>query len=194
MRRFIFWTICFLGTSLECFAATTIGNVDLTVDGTRFYFDVVVNDAGDFNAFRIATEGNAFNTNIERIQFNFDGTTGALTTVADVETFGTPSFDRWTDGSITDLTLTNLGSTNWQITGSVLHGNNPYIAGDIVSDVTNRSSNGEPHLSNVVVGQAITAPPPSASTEPVPALSPWALIVLSMLFGLVVFANRKRLT
>jgi hypothetical protein len=39
-------------------------------------------------------------------------------------------------------------------------------------------------------------PPPPASTEPavpIPVLSQWALIMLSMLLGLMVFANRKRL-
>jgi hypothetical protein len=42
---------------------------------------------------------------------------------------------------------------------------------------------------------AAAAPPPPTSTElvPVPALSQWALILLSMLLGLMAFANRKRL-
>ena len=42
---------------------------------------------------------------------------------------------------------------------------------------------------------ATAAPPPPTSTEPVPipTLSQWALIMLSMLLGLMVFANRKRL-
>jgi hypothetical protein len=31
------------------------------------------------------------------------------------------------------------------------------------------------------------------STEPVPTLSQWALVILSMLFGLSVFADRRRL-
>lgn len=40
----------------------------------------------------------------------------------------------------------------------------------------------------------VTAPPPStAPATPVPTTSQWALIMLSMLIGLMVFANRRRL-
>jgi len=42
------------------------------------------------------------------------------------------------------------------------------------------------------LGQGV-APQPSAPAVPVPTLSQWALIMLSMLLGLMVFTNRKRL-
>ncbi len=39
----------------------------------------------------------------------------------------------------------------------------------------------------------VVTPPPSVSVEPIPTLSEWTLILLTMLIGLMVFANRRRL-
>ena len=45
---------------------------------------------------------------------------------------------------------------------------------------------------NITSDDVETVPPPTPTT-PVPTMSQWALIVLSMLLGLMVFANRRRL-
>jgi hypothetical protein len=39
----------------------------------------------------------------------------------------------------------------------------------------------------------VVMPPPSVSVEPIPSLSEWALILLTMFIGLMVFVNRRRL-
>ena len=59
------------------------------------------------------------------------------------------------------------------------------FSGDVDNDVM---------FENLLTGTT-GAPPPVAATPatPVPTLSQWALIMLSMLFGLMVVANRKRL-
>ena len=42
-------------------------------------------------------------------------------------------------------------------------------------------------------GAATSAPAAVGPVNPIPTLSEWALMILSMLLGLIVFANRRRL-
>ena len=51
-------------------------------------------------------------------------------------------------------------------------------------------------IDNVIITADIDAPPPPPGTQPtsaIPTTSEWALILLTMLLGFAVFANRKRL-
>ena len=127
--------------SVICTNNAFIESALLSVDSSKFYFDVVITDtAGETGGelvFRIATEGLGIGgaTDKQRIAINFDTTSGDVTRANQVEEFGSPPDDRWTLGTITDLLITPSASDGWQIVGSVLHGTQPYVAGDIVSDV-----------------------------------------------------------
>ena len=48
-------------------------------------------------------------------------------------------------------------------------------------------------IDNVIINADIVGPPTGNSATSIPTTSQWALIMMTMLLGLVVFANRKRL-
>lgn len=146
--------------SSTTFAFTTI-SATMSVDDTHFYFDVVLDGipTSATGAFRIATDQPFTGSNFERVQFNFDMATGAITIAEVVKTFGAPTEDRWLDGAITDLSLLNTGPGSWHITGSVAHGAQPFVDGDTVSYVTLRTADdGDVHLRDVVVGGQVVVP------------------------------------
>ena len=157
MKKRIALVLFLLGLSSQALAVATFGAVSLTVDGSRFYFDVVVRDAdpGDFNAFRIGSEGCVFACpDIERIEFNFNGTDGSFTYGPEVRTFDSPTNDCWQDGAITDLSLVNIGGFDWRVRGSVAHGADPYMAGDTVSQMALRTTS-DRYLNDVAITQVV---------------------------------------
>lgn len=158
--------------SVVCTNNAFIDSAVLSVDASKFYFDVVITDTAgvisDELIFRIATEGLGIGgaTDKQRIAINFDTISGAVTRADEVQTFGSPPHDRWTIGKIPDLSITASASDGWHIVGSVLHGTEPYVAGDIVSDVQFRLSTATGtrnlHMPDVVV-TAVSAPPTTYS-------------------------------
>ena len=153
--------------SVICTNNAFIDSALLSVDASKFYFDVVITDtAGETSGeiiFRIATEGDGIGGgDKQRIAINFDTTSGAVTRANEVQEFGLPPNDRWMLGPITDLSISPSASDGWQIVGSVLHGTEPYVAGDIVSDVQFRlatdAGTRNIHMRDVVV-TGVSAPP-----------------------------------
>ena len=66
---------------VSSWAQQSVVSADYSVDGTTFYFDVVLNDlpTGGTAIFRIADPDQAFGgSNFERLAVNFDSTTGAV--------------------------------------------------------------------------------------------------------------------
>jgi len=157
MKKRIALALILLGLSSQAFAVATFGAVSLTVDASRFYFDVVVQDAdpGDFNVFRISSEACAIGCpDKERIEFNFNGTDGSFTYGPEVQTFDSPTYDRWQDGVITDLSLVNIGGFDWRVSGSVAHGADPYVSGDTVSQLALRTTS-DRYLNDVAITQVV---------------------------------------
>jgi len=157
MKKRIALALILLGLSSQALAVATFGAVSLTVDGSRFYFDVVVQDAdpGNFNVFRIASDACVFGCpDTERIAFNFNGTDGSFTSGPEVQTFDSPTNDRWQDGTITDLSLGNIGGFDWRVRGSVAHGADPYVAGDTVSQLALRTTS-DRYLNDVPITQVV---------------------------------------
>ena len=164
MKRILFGVLLAGFLSSTAFAVA-ISNATLTVDNSRFYFDVTIDQlpATDFVAFRISTDHSFSGSNFERIQFNFDTNTGVTTITEEVKSFGTPVNDRWLDGPITDLVLTNTGAESWHVAGSVVHGAQPFVAGDTVSHVSVRTSS-DVHLQDVPVGDYVAPGNPGSVT------------------------------
>jgi hypothetical protein len=149
--------------------------------------------------FRVGASGplsNVFNDQIEYAEtcitegelYTVGGTVSGLTgTGLALQNNGAEILSIAADGSFTFLTelvdttaYTVIVST--QPTGqtcTVTNGSGAIAA----ADVTN--------VSVACVDDAVTPPP--APMVPVPTLSQWALILLTMLLGLMVFANRRRL-
>ena len=105
---------------------------------------------------------------------------------------GTPTWDRFVNGLITDFTLTSLGVKQCRFAGSVAHGADPFIVGDAITEVFFRefSPTSDAQVPDVVITDC--AEPASQATS-VPALSRWTLILFSMLIIWIVFINRRRL-
>lgn len=133
--------------SLQSFAYS-IDSAELTVDASKFYFDIVLSGitptAARNGILRIHSEGDGIGSpNTEQIAVNFDTQTGApIFGPHEVRTYDTPLFDRWQDGEIDSLLITANGAGSWRITGSVLHGTQPYVTGDILRDVHFRAFDG----------------------------------------------------
>lgn len=114
---------------------------------------------------------------------------------------GPVSLDRFQNGLISNYTLTKLGDGQCRFSGYIIHGADPYSAGETIADVFFREFNpyADAHTLDVVITDVvedceddIVVVPPTPAT-PVPTLSQWVLIMLSMVLGLMVFANRRHL-
>lgn len=137
MRKFAI-LICLLLLPVVSWADHSVGSAKYSVDATTFYFDVVLNNIPTENVaiFRIADTVDAFGGGVigvsyERLAVNFNSTTGDITSSFSQE-FGTPEKDRWPTQPLNDLTVTANGALSWRIVGSIPHGNDPFVAGDII--------------------------------------------------------------
>lgn len=165
MKRILLGVLLAGFLSSTAFAATTISNATLTVDNSRFYFDVVIDGLSTTSSamFRISTDHSFAGSDFERIQFNFSPATGDITASEIVKTFGTPAIDRWLDGPVTDLVITNTNPESWRLTGSVVHGAQAFVAGDTVSYVSIRAAT-DIHLQDVPVGGYVAPGNPGSVT------------------------------
>ena len=180
--------------------AGTIDNAAFCATDTEFQFSIDITsvnvDTPDFRLAAFAQEvwfsglpQESFGLNMDR---DCQVTRGNFPEV--VESNGTPTLDRFVNGLIADYTLTSLGDGQCRFSGSIIHGADPYIAGETIADVFFREF--EPftdaHALDVVITECVAPPAPVPAT-PVPALSQWALILLLILVSWMVFINRRRL-
>jgi len=118
-----------------------IASIDYCVDGNVFVFEVdLLNLDPGTVMFRIAADDVNFTSTNERFRVNFDAATGSITAAAEIQTFETPSHDRWLDGAVTDFNLISLGVNAWRVKGRVEPGAEPFTDGDSVRQTTLRSS------------------------------------------------------
>ena len=111
------------------------------MDNEKFAFSVQVTETQpDDIIFRIGADGIPFASPTERIAVNFDSVTGLVTTqLPEVQTFGTPPFDRWLDGSIPDFAIEAVSVGVWKISGSVPVGTDTFQPGDSIWGVALRT-------------------------------------------------------
>lgn len=153
---------------LSSFSAhsVTLDSASFCTTQENFHFDVELTGDGEELIFRIGADASPFDTDNERIATNFDTATGAFTrdppAIPRVQVNGTPPFDRWVDGEITDFELTSLGGFRWRFSGSVPHGANPFIPGDALWGIVLRS---------------FTSPDVFAQDQPVVSCEPEQLVI-----------------
>jgi hypothetical protein len=180
--------------------AGTIDNAAFCVTDTEFQFSIEITsvnvDTGDVRLAAFAQEAWFSGLPLESFGLNMDRdcqvARGNFPEVE--ESSGTPTLDRFINGLIADYTLTSLGVGQCRFAGSIPHGADPYIAGETIADVFFREFSPyiDAHDLDVVIADCVEPPAPAPATA-IPTLSQWALIMLSMLIGLMVFANRRRL-
>lgn len=131
--------------ALPFLSRAEIGSANYSVDATTFYFDVVLNNiqTEKLARLRIADNTNGFAGSgsgavYERLAINFNSTTG-LISQRESQAIGTPTTDRWPTQPIADLTVVANGALSWRIFGSIPHGNDPFVAGDIIRHTAIRS-------------------------------------------------------
>lgn len=118
-----------------------IAGVYYCASPNRFRFDVEMADVpGGTIILRIGADNLGFTAPVERIEINFDGTSGNIVSGPSVATYGSPSNDRWQDGGITDWSLTNLGGGEWRFEGSVDTGADPFTPDDNVRHTVIRAT------------------------------------------------------
>lgn len=200
----------FVAASLVVFSgqavqAGTIDAASFCVTDTEFRFSVdvtSVNEAtGDvsFNIFLQETfldvVGGTAPTEVIRSNFdrNCQVTRGNYLEVE--ESDGTPALDRVQNGVISNYALTQLSVGQCRVLGSIPHGANPYIATDTVADIFFREFNPtiDAHSYDVEITTCTEPPPLATPATPIPTMSQWALIMLSLLIGMIVFAKRRHL-
>lgn len=143
MKRTVIRCIAAVAAALVLCAGTHAATIDessLCVSAESFHFDVRVTGEGEELIFRIGADDPPFSTPNERIAVNFDSTTGDITRQdPEVQTFGSPDFDRWLDGPIADFSLSGEGGFSWRVSGSVPHGADPFQPGDAVWGIALRA-------------------------------------------------------
>ena len=198
--------IQFFGIGLSLFfvslaaEAGTIDDAAFCVTGTDMQFSIDITsvnvDTGDVHLSAYAQEAWLSGLPREFFHLNMDRdcqvTRGSFPEVEELD--GPVSLDRFQNGLIADYTLTSLGDGQCRFSGSIIHGADPYIAGETIADVFFREFNPyiDAHDLDVVITDCVEPPPPAPAT-PVPTLSQWALVMLAMLLGLMVFSSRKHL-
>ena len=156
--------------------AGTVDDVGLCVDNEKFafsvQFSVQVTETQPDNIiiFRIGADGTPFALPTERIAVNFDSITGDLVTaqLPEVQTFGTPPFDRWLDGSIPDFAIevVSTGVTGvWKISGSVPVGPDTFQPGDSIWGVALRTTGTTVFSGAVEIDACESDPPPVTGAD-----------------------------
>ena len=157
-------------------AAPSVTTAEACVDGSSFEFITQFTDLGatDPIIFRIDAESDPLASPSERISSNFDP--AGIIDFAQVETFGTPPFDRWLDGTISaaDLTVTVLGGGSWRVEGTVPNGSQPLIVGDEVAFFVVRTGSGTTFTPNVPVSACAGAPSSFVSEVNLDDGAPWS--------------------
>lgn len=140
-------------------AAPSIERAEVCVDadGTFRLLAEFTEPSADEVAFRLNADDGPFVADLERFEFNFDPATGEFTrdppAVPEVNTFGTPPFDRWVDGQVEDYTLTALADAGqWRIEAALQPGADAFVVGETVWGVIVRSTSDA-----IVTDLAVTA-------------------------------------
>ncbi len=144
LLRLVLIAVASLTVAGKAMAAPSITTVEACVDGSGFQFVLEFTDTSsiDLVIFRIDAESAPFVIPTERISINYD--TAGVVVFAQVETIGTPDFDRWQDGTIppADFSVTDLGDGSWRIEGTVPNGTEPLVVDDEVAFFAVRTSFG----------------------------------------------------
>jgi hypothetical protein len=126
-------------------AVTSIDEVNMCAGGSAVEFDVVITNTNTVDErvrFRIGADSTPFSTPTERFAVNYSAVDGSiLDQPPELQTFGTPPFDRWQDGPVTDFSATNEGVGRWRLQATLPHGTEPFNPGDEVWGIAVRADN-----------------------------------------------------
>ena len=110
------------------------GDVYLSVDGYRFYFDVTITDlptSDTQSTFNIYSEGGPIlPQSFEQFLVRTNNSSGAITDGPRVQTVGAPAMDRWQDGDVAHFSHTEISPGTWQFVGSIVNGAQGFQPGD----------------------------------------------------------------
>jgi hypothetical protein len=135
----------FRSTILVCLGATLSlslpvhaiewGPIYLGAGVDRFFFSITVLDvpaSETDHVFKMYTKLGAIivQTNQEEFSVVLDKTDASIVDGPQVAPLGTPDFDRWKDGTVTDLTAFKSEAGEWTISGAIDNGTQPYVPGD----------------------------------------------------------------
>jgi hypothetical protein len=112
------------------------GEIELIVDEQQFNFDITVQDfPASMSASRLSiyTRWIGFMTspsNEEQFLVEFTSQDGAVLGDPRVQPVGSPVQDRWQDGVINNFTMTEISPGTWRFTGTIIHGEDPFVPCD----------------------------------------------------------------
>jgi hypothetical protein len=167
--RFMAWGLLLFLFFLPTAQAGKIIERSFCVTPNEFRFDIVVSGIHPQEHVRITVGETPIAEPYEQFDVIYDSSTGVIASQSFiVQTFGTPDVDRWQDGPIADGAVASVGDINWRITGSILHGADPYVDGDFHRWVQVLGDQGHTSLNHPVT--ACEPEPPQEIAIDVPEL------------------------
>jgi len=140
----------FRSTILVCLGATLSlslpvhaiewGPIYLGAGVDRFFFTITVLDvpaSETDHVFKMYTKLGAIivQPNQEEFSVVLDDTDASIVDGPQVTPLGTPDFDRWKDGTVTDLAVSKSEAGDWTISGAINNGTQPYVPGDQLGEL-----------------------------------------------------------
>ena len=117
------------------------GEIRLNVDEQHFFFDITVQDLpASMSASRLSiyTRWIGFfipPSNEEQFLVEFTSQDGAVLGDPRVQPVGSPVQDRWQDGVINNFTMTEISPGTWRFTGTIIHGEDPFVPCDRIGSI-----------------------------------------------------------
>ncbi len=139
------------------------GAIDLGAGVDRFFFSITVLDvpaSETDHVFKMYTKLGVIivQTNQEEFSVVLDRTDASIVDGPQVASLGTPDFDRWKDGTVTDLAASKSEAGDWTISGAIDNGTQPYVPGDQLGELRFYYSGGILGFGSPLIGA-----PPEAS-------------------------------
>jgi hypothetical protein len=139
------------------------GPIYLGAGVDRFFFSITVLDvpaSETDHVFNMYTKMGVIivQTNQEEFSVVLDDTDASIVEGPQVAPLGAPDFDRWKDGTVTDLTASKSEAGDWTISGSIDNGTQPYLPGDQLGELRFTYSGGI-----LAFGSPLIGAPPEAS-------------------------------
>jgi len=118
-----------------CLAYVPAGHAAMTIDSAfsctthqDFHFDIIVTDEGDNDRviLHFGADNDVFSDPNERIVVNFSSDDGSILDQSpELQAFGSPEFDRWQDGPISELEMMKKNAATWRIRGRTSQNRKP---------------------------------------------------------------------
>lgn len=116
------------------------GEIELIVDEQQFSFDIVVQDVpASMSTSRLSIytklRSIIIPTNQEQFLVDFTSDNGIVLDGPIVQPLGSPTQDRWQDGAVNDFTLSETSPGTWRFTGTIIHGEDPFVPCDRIGSI-----------------------------------------------------------